>query len=187
MSKLFYIIGASGAGKDSVMNYCREQINGELPVVFAHRYITRPANAGGENHVSLSRLEFELRLQHGQFAMHWESHGLYYGIGIEINNWLQNGLTVVINGSREYLPIAMEKYPAIQPVLIDADTDLIKNRLNSRAREDKDAIDKRLQRNEELRLQDTDIARIQNNGAIQDAARQLLDLMLSTEKLDAER
>ena len=186
MSNLFYIIGASGAGKDSLMNHCRGQINGALPIVFAHRYITRPANAGAENHVSLTNEEFQLRLQHGLFALHWESHGLYYGIGIEINTWLQKGLSVIINGSREYLNTAIEKYPAIQPILITADTDLIKTRLNSRGREDDKSIAERLARNEQMSMADVEIIRIQNNGTIDDAAIQLLDFILPVGKLSPQ-
>jgi ribose 1,5-bisphosphokinase len=178
MSKLFYIIGASGAGKDSLMNHCREQINGAAPVVFAHRYITRPVGAGAENHIALSRAEFEMRLHKGLFAMHWESHGLMYGIGIEINDWLKNGLTVIINGSREYLKNGLEKYPAMQPVLIDADSALIETRLYSRAREDDEAILKRLARNQQLHLNGEELIRIQNNNAIDDAAQQLLKVIL---------
>lgn len=182
MSKLFYIIGASGAGKDSLMNYCREQINGALPIVFAHRYITRPANAGGENHVSLTDDEFKLRLNNGLFALHWDSHGLHYGIGIEVNAWLQKGLVVIVNGSRDYLSTAMEKYPAMQPILIDADADLIKARLNGRGRESEESITERIARNEKLSMDDTDIIRIHNNGTIDEAAQRLLNLILPVAK-----
>jgi ribose 1,5-bisphosphokinase len=182
MSNLFYIIGASGAGKDSLINHCRSQVNGALPIVFTHRYITRPANAGGENHVSLSNEEFQLRLQHGLFALHWESHGLYYGIGIEINTWLQAGLAVVINGSREYLNAAVERYPSIQPILIEADAELIKARLNGRGRESDESIGERIARNQQLSLKDTGIIRIQNNGAIDDAANELFNLILPAKR-----
>ncbi len=61
MAQLFYIIGASGVGKDSLMNYARQRINGSLPIVFAHRYITRAAKEGNENHVYVSPEEFRSR------------------------------------------------------------------------------------------------------------------------------
>lgn len=182
MSQLFYIIGASGAGKDSLMNFCRDKINGALPIVFAHRYITRPAGAGNENHVSLTVEEFQLRLKHGLFALHWESHGLHYGIGIEINNWLQQGLTVVINGSREYLDTATERYPAIIPVLITADPTLLQERLNSRGRENDDSIAERIARNHQFNLDGSGIMCVQNNGSLQEAADELMNVFLSAEK-----
>ena len=55
MGTLFYVVGASGAGKDSLLAYARAALGGGTPVFFAHRYITRPAEAGGENHVALSK------------------------------------------------------------------------------------------------------------------------------------
>ena len=182
MSQLFYVIGASGAGKDSLMNYCRDKINGTLPIVFAHRYITRPAGTGNENHISLTVEEFQLRLKHGSFALHWESHGLHYGIGTEINSWLQEGLTVIINGSREYLSTATERFPTLKPVLITADHALLQERLNSRGREDDDSIAKRIARNQQFNLDDSGIIRIQNNGSLQEAADELMNVFLSTEK-----
>ena len=54
-----YVMGPSGAGTDSVLARARALIPSDLPVAFAHRYITRPADAGGENHVALSEAEFE--------------------------------------------------------------------------------------------------------------------------------
>ena len=37
MPQLFYIVGASGVGKDSLMEYARLRINASMPVLFAHR------------------------------------------------------------------------------------------------------------------------------------------------------
>ena len=116
--KLFYVIGASGAGKDSLMNHARQQLAGSQPIVFAHRYITRPAEAGGENHISLFPAEFNNRKALGLFAMEWESHGQQYGIGIEIKTWLVSGINVVVNGSREYLSVVGERFPEMSVILI---------------------------------------------------------------------
>jgi ribose 1,5-bisphosphokinase len=98
---LVYVMGPSGAGKDSVLARARFLLPPQAPIVFAHRYITRPAEAGGENHVALSAAEFTLRRDHGLFAYHWRAHGNEYGIGSEIQAWRRVGLTVVISGSRE--------------------------------------------------------------------------------------
>src|SRR5262249_30542502 len=99
---LVYVMGPSGAGKDSVLNRARALLASDAPVVFADRYITRPAEAGGENHIALSAEEFDLRRTHGLFAFDWQAHGNRYGIGCEIHAWRQSGLTVVVSGSREH-------------------------------------------------------------------------------------
>lgn len=113
MSTLFYIIGASGAGKDTLINYARNAINATEQIIFAHRYITRIATYGNENHISLSHAEFKQRKLANFFALNWESHGNCYGIGREIDTWLRKGFSVVVNGSREYLPVAQLDIPMI--------------------------------------------------------------------------
>src|SRR5882672_10466123 len=117
---LVYVMGPSGAGKDSVMDRARALLPADASVVFAHRYITRPADTGGENHVALSQSEFALRRAHGLFAFHWQAHGNDYGIGWEIDAWRKAGLTVVVSGSREHF----QKMDGIDkdtvPVLITA-------------------------------------------------------------------
>lgn len=114
--RLWYVVGPSGAGKDSVMAYARQHCPPGLPLVFAHRYITRPADAGGENHVALSEAEFRWRAERGLFAMTWTRNGLHYGIGREVQDWLADGIDVVVNGSRHSLESARTVFPDMQPV-----------------------------------------------------------------------
>lgn len=183
MSTLFYVIGPSGAGKDTLINYARTRINGSGNVIFAHRYITRPPFTGNENHIYLSPEEFLQRRDANLFALHWESHGKYYGIGQEINNSMQNGLNVVINGSRQYLPVAQQLYPDMKVILIDASPQVIYERLESRGREDAVEIAKRIARSAEI---DTDLKnciRVLNDTAIEDAGDKLISIISVSEKL----
>ena len=180
MANLFYVIGASGAGKDSLIDYIRSNLPGDAPVVIAHRYITRPADAGGENHVALSRQEFLLRQQQACFAMHWYSHDTCYGIGTEINLWLNHDLNVVVNGSRAYLNEAAQRYPNLVPVLISVDPEVLRDRLRARGREDEQQINKRLQQAIQLEKQvrHPDLIRLENNTRLQDAGQSLLNIIL---------
>ncbi|WP_299176401.1 phosphonate metabolism protein/1,5-bisphosphokinase (PRPP-forming) PhnN [uncultured Neptuniibacter sp.] len=185
MAKLFYVIGASGVGKDSLLQYARETMSEKAPVVFTHRYITRPADAGGENHVALSRDEFERRHEQGCFAMSWQSHQNRYGIGIEIDQWLELGLNVVINGSRKYLPEAEKRYPNLIPVLISTSSTLLRERLTARGRETQPQIEARLAQAESLdkQLSHPDLIKIMNDGALSDAGDQLLAVIQEKELL----
>ena len=54
MGTLFYVVGASGVGKDTLLNFVKSKITVGEKVLFAHRYITRDAFSGGENHIELS-------------------------------------------------------------------------------------------------------------------------------------
>ncbi|SQA98136.1 Ribose 1,5-bisphosphate phosphokinase PhnN [Cedecea neteri] len=101
MSKLIWLMGPSGSGKDSLLSALRQQEHARLLV--AHRYITRAADAGCENHIALSANEFEQRQQLGLFALSWQAHEHSYGVGVEMDIWLEAGFDVVVNGSRQHL------------------------------------------------------------------------------------
>lgn len=182
-ARLFYVIGASGVGKDSVMNYARENSAGKSATkttgsIFAHRYITRPAHAGGENHVHLSPQEFLLRQSSGCFAMHWQSHGWSYGVGKEIELWMNQGLNVVVNGSRAYLPQASALYNNLTPVLIHVDPTTLKTRLLARGRENASEVEKRMLRAQQYsNISHPDLQRINNNHTLEHAGEEFLQLL----------
>jgi len=179
MSTLFYVIGASGAGKDTLMNYARTTINGEKAVIFAHRYITRPSNNGNESHVHLTAPEFKLRIEAGFFALHWESHGNHYGIGTEIDTWMEKGCNVVVNGSREYLPVAQQRYPEMIVILVEASPETISSRLAGRGRETAEEIEKRIRRSSQINCNLSNCIKIQNNDSVENAGDELIKIICS--------
>jgi ribose 1,5-bisphosphokinase len=175
MSQLIYIVGASGVGKDSLMHYARQRLNGSAPVLFAHRYITRPVAGISENHIALTPEEFQLRKAGGLFTLDWESHDLYYGIGREIIDWMRSGFHVVVNGSRQYLPIAKERYPHLVTIIIEADREIILQRLQNRGREDAGDITNRIKR--QPPLDKAGLISITNNGLLEEAGETLVSVL----------
>jgi ribose 1,5-bisphosphokinase len=170
-------MGPSGAGKDSVMGRARALLPPDAPVAFAHRYITRPAEAGGENHVALSAAEFALRRAHGLFAFHWHAHGNHYGIGREIYAWRSAGLTVVVSGSREHFQKLGGLDDDTWPVLITASPDKLAERLATRGREDAKAAVQRIGRGEAYDVNDHRLVTIVNDGALETAAEAFVSLL----------
>lgn len=176
-ARLIYVIGASGSGKDSLLTHARAHLAAEPGVVFAHRYITRAPDAGGENHVALTPAEFDMRLRTGLFALAWRSHDCGYGLGIEINQWLARGASVVVNGSREYLPEAQRRYPELLPVTIDVSPRVLRQRLLDRGRETHEQIALRLDRHDRLRRQALPGVVIRNDGPLREAGSALVTLI----------
>ncbi len=176
-AKIIYIMGPSGSGKDSVINGLRERNLSDCQI--AHRYITRPWQSGGENHVELSLAEFEQRKALGFFAFDWSANHHHYGVGKEIINWLEAGQNVVLNGSRSYLPDAMALYPnQVIPVLIDVSQEQLRERLERRDRESQSEIEQRIERHNQLRGNvDSSYQVIENNSTIDDAVDQLVDII----------
>jgi ribose 1,5-bisphosphokinase len=174
---LVYVMGPSGAGKDTVLGRARAMLSVDLPVVFAHRYITRPAHSGGENHIALSHREFALRRAYGLFAFHWQAHGNDYGIGREIHDWRRAGLTVVVSGSREHFQNMDGIDEETVPVLITAPVEQRQQRLLERGREDDASTAERLRRGVAHHFERPDMVTIVNDGAIDGAAEAFVEAL----------
>lgn len=175
--RLFYLIGPSGSGKDSLIHYVRKRI-GSAPVHFAPRYITRPSSAGGEDHVEVSPTEFERLREAGAFALHWRGNGLQYGIGVDIETRLDGGMSVLVNGSRAYLGEAAQRFPDLCPVLVEVAEEVLAERLIARGRETAAEIRARLERSRALPQPDhPELVVIRNDGDLAEAGDALLDLL----------
>jgi ribose 1,5-bisphosphokinase len=183
--RLIYLLGPSGAGKDTLIDLARTMLDGVHPVAFAHRYITRPATAGGEAHVALSEAEYADRLSRGLFAMAWDSHGLRYAVGREIDLWMAAGMTVVVNGSRAWLPQARARYPRIIPVVLTVAPDELRRRLSARGRETPEQIEARLARAAAFSIGTPDAVFIDNSGPPEHGAKALVRVLSAAAPLPA--
>jgi ribose 1,5-bisphosphokinase len=175
---LFYIIGASGVGKDSVINELKNKLTYKEGFIFTKRFITRPNSDSTEKHIPISNADFDFRLSNQLFALNWQANGNDYGIGIEIEYWLNEGLHVIVNGSRGYLDVAKTKYPELQSILIEVDKSILYNRLIGRNRESKEEIEQRLKRNEQFETLDYDII-INNESHLEVAVDSLYQFIRS--------
>ena len=147
-ARLFYLIGPSGAGKDTLLAALAREPAAGLRV--ARRYITRPRHAGDEDHIELSVDEFERRERAGEFLFAWQSHGFHYGVDRRVLDWLEAGDDVIVNGSRAYLETARAIYPALLPLWISVPEALLRERLGARGRESAAQVEARIRRNREL-------------------------------------
>lgn len=175
--RLVYVLGPSGAGKDSVINWARERLVSATQVVFTQRTITRPAHTDSESHHAVTEAQFESLHQSGEFAMCWRAHGHSYAIGKQIHHALQNGLTVVVSGSRDHLPQALRDFPSLQVVHINAPPGILRQRLLLRGREAAEDVEQRLER-EALKVPDgMRIAEIRNDGNLAVAGASFLEYL----------
>ncbi|ADP18388.1 phosphonate metabolism protein/1,5-bisphosphokinase (PRPP-forming) PhnN [Achromobacter sp. SD115] len=176
-ARLIYLMGASGSGKDTLLRLLRAELRGDEPVLVAHRYITRDSG-DTEDALRLTEDEFGRRAALGCFALRWASHGLQYGIGIEIDAWLSCGAAVIINGSRAHLEQAHSRYPALTAVEVTVDPGQLARRLAGRGRESAEQIAQRLARATQpfpVPLQ-CQLLRVSNDAAPETAAATLLDI-----------
>jgi len=178
-ARLVYVMGPSGAGKDSVMQLVRERLDGRWDVVFAHRYATRPSGSGHPNEVALGPGEFALRLARGLFCFAWDAWSVRYGVGAEVRTWVACGLTVVVSGSREHFVRVAHEDAAVLPVLITASVAERARRLRARARESEAAIVARLRRGDAIQPVHPALTTIDNEGPLERAATAFADLLIA--------
>lgn len=169
------VVGRSGAGKDSLIDYARTHFTTE-EARFVRRVVTRDADVGSEDHDTLDTQAFLVDMENGRFALSWEAHGLHYGLPVSLNADLAAGRIVVANLSRAIIPVLMQLYPSALVVEVVADADVVARRLAGRARETPETIDARLSRNVTMRLPSSTV-QIDNSGPLEIAGERLVALL----------
>ena len=127
---LVLVVGPSGAGKDTVLTLAKHALRDDPRVRFVRRVITRPAEAGAEDHEAVSDDEFERRA----FALQWRAHGLRYGIPADVVADLERGIVVVANASRSVIAEAASCF-LVRVIEVTAPPAILARRLAARGRE----------------------------------------------------
>ena len=176
--RLVYVIGASGSGKDTLIKAAADALADHPDIRFARRVITRQADPEGENHQPMSRDAFNARAEQDLFAMHWFANGHGYGVGLEINDWLSAGHIVVVNGSRQWLGPARDRYQELLPLLIEVSHATLRQRLLNRGRESVDEIEARMQRHQQMQPPSGQCIVINNDGPLTEAVQTFINAII---------
>ena len=169
--RLFAIVGPSGGGKDTLMAAAHAARPG---LHLARRVITRPETAGGEPFEGVSAEEFARRAASGAFALHWQAHGLRYGIPAALRDVLAEGRDVLVNLSRAVLPEAARAFPGLTVIHVTARPEVLARRLTARGRESADEIARRLARPAPPLAAWLKVIEIDNSGQLEAALAALL-------------
>lgn len=138
--KIVLIVGASGVGKDTLLQGVKNKIEAN----FAQRYITRAADTNEANfhldHEALETLD-----RNDYFISTWEAHGNKYAIA---KNQIKNGLNI-ISVSRSAIKDFEREFDDVTTIEISLPRDMLYERLKARGRENEEQIQKRLNRSYE--------------------------------------
>lgn len=165
---LYLVVGPSGVGKDTLLARARDRFSGDPGYVFPTRVITRPADAGGEDHDAVSEDTFAQMTARGAFALHWQAHDLHYGIRRDMVDDLLDGKNVVVNVSRGILEEARRRFSHLKIVFVTARPETRAARLVLRDRESLEDQIARLSR-EAAGVAGDDVVQVDNDGALEDA------------------
>jgi ribose 1,5-bisphosphokinase len=171
--RLVYVVGPSGAGKDSVLGWVRHQLASRPSIHWARRTITRALKPGDEVHEAVDELQFLALRERDAFVLDWQANGLYYGIRHSETAPLNQGDWVFLNGSRAHLDITRDRFPGLAVVHVSASPNTLRQRLLTRGREDPAQVEARIHRTQTL--PPIDGIEILNDGTLEDAGRLLLN------------
>lgn len=158
------LAGPSGAGKDTLLAGARRLLAGDGRIHFARRVITRPADAGGEEHEHLPESSFDA----ADLLLQWRAHGWRYGIR---RAEAERAPVTVMSLSRTVLEEAARLHPLLV-VEVTAPPAVLAARLAARGREDAAAIGARLAREAPL-PPGLRVARLVNDGTAEAGAATL--------------
>jgi ribose 1,5-bisphosphokinase len=178
--RVIYLVGGAGSGRDTLINEIRNTSAMQNDFFIAKRYITKLTQEikNRDNYVEVSKSEFANRVTLNAFALHWRANDTDYGIAADIELWLAVGSHVIINGSKENLTAAQQRYPNLIPVWLDVEAEILKERLQARGKDLESAITAKIASNKKLQAQRPDDAIvIDNNGNISDTLSAFEDML----------
>lgn len=169
------LLGPSGSGKDTLIDHARREFSGSADVLFVRRVITRPADAGSEDHIAMTDAEFDAAIDDGRFSLTWSANGLRYGLPRDVESHLAAGRVAVANGSRGAWNVIRQVFPNAVAVEIRVDPETLARRLQTRGRENAVEIAARLKRASDLTKEFEAGLIIDNSGAVETAGARLTD------------
>ncbi|MBN8997292.1 MAG: phosphonate metabolism protein/1,5-bisphosphokinase (PRPP-forming) PhnN [Rhizobiales bacterium] len=171
---LVAVVGPSGSGKDTLIDYARARLAADRSVLFVRRVVTRPSLPSAEDHDSLPLPAFMAARAAGAFAVTWEAHGLHYAIPAEALRHVAGGGVAVANGSRAALPEIRSAFGRVITVSITCRPEVLAARLAARGREDGDEQERRKARGMLLFRGEPDSVEIDNSGDVSVAGEALV-------------
>lgn len=179
-----FVVGPSGAGKDSLIAYARGAFAGNERILFPRRIVTR-ASSEHEDHDSLNEASFAEAESSGAFALSWRAHGLGYAIPKAAREDVEAGKVAVCNISRRVVPWSRVHLPNVAVVEVTAPAEILAARLAGRARLEDGDLAARLTRS--LEVWTPVDASIVNDRSIDEAGRELVALISKhAERIDGE-
>ena len=175
MSLVFVITGPSGVGKGTLIRGLRERIPELELSVSATTRAPRPGEVDGVDYVFLEQVEFERRVQAGDFVEHARYSGNRYGtLRSELERRMAAGHPVVleieVQGARQVRAAMPE---AVQVFIAPPGESALRTRLVTRGTDSPEAVAARLSTaRSELEAQ-TEFAHVVVNDRLEDAISEL--------------
>ena len=174
---LILVVGPSGSGKDTLIDAAKAALADDPRFHFPQRDITRPAEAGGEDHNPVDAATFEARKAAGDYALCWGAHALFYGVPATIAAPLAAGVSVVVNVSRSVIDQARDTFPPTAVVSLSVPEDVLRRRLAARGRETAEQIESRVARAAAVPVSGPNVFEVVNDDTVETAVARFLSAL----------
>jgi guanylate kinase len=146
VTTVFIISAPSGSGKSTLVS---RLVQRDQRLRFSVSYTTRKPRGRekpGENYIYISRLEFETRIDAGEFLEFAEVFGNYYGTSRKIlEQSRQEGMDLVLDIDVQGARQLKERLPeAVSIFVLAPSRDILEQRLRARSEDAEEVIQRRL-------------------------------------------
>jgi phosphonate metabolism protein PhnN/1,5-bisphosphokinase (PRPP-forming) len=177
---LILLIGNSGSGKDSLIQWVSDHWpHDRIPPIIPVRVITRPPSPETEAYQSISEEKFQALSKLNAFSLQWKSYGIYYGVKAEIEDYLTQGRSVLVNVSRQIVEDARSRLPRVCVIFVKVPLQITQERIRARGREHGEDLERRLERARNNQEFPTADYQIDNSGDLATAGDQLLKVLFT--------
>ena len=146
--RVVLVVGPSGSGKDSLLRGARQYFGEGGSLGFVRRYITRPPDESEDNYY-IDQTAFSLLKQLNFFISTWQAHGNHYGIpchALASSGSLKGYDLLLLSISRSAIVDFEQRHDTVTTIQIMVKEDVLRERLESRGRENNLEIRQRLER-----------------------------------------
>ncbi|MCB5173962.1 MULTISPECIES: phosphonate metabolism protein/1,5-bisphosphokinase (PRPP-forming) PhnN [Microvirga] len=172
-----FVVGPSGAGKDTLLALAQAELSGDNRFLFPRRLVTRSSSAW-EEHDTITEEEFEAGQAEGRFTLSWKAHGHGYALPGSCLQAVRVGCLVVCNISRTLVDDARRRLPNVAVVEVTAPRAVLAERLAKRNRTDDANLEARLARSSEVGPVQADLT-VVNDRSPEVGAGQLIAFLRS--------
>ncbi len=179
VGNLFVVSAPSGAGKTTL---CRALRQAYPKIRYSISHTTRnprPGESNGVDYYFTTEAEFLMMRDQGQWAEWAQVHGHYYGTSIKIlDQALSQGrdilLDIDVQGTRQLL----QRYPDAVTIFIMAPSlTILRQRLQNRATDDAETIDRRLRNAEKEIAQKSIYRHVIVNDVLEQATNEFIQIV----------
>lgn len=167
MKKIVLIVGASGVGKDTLL----ELVKDSLEANFVKRYITRIPDEN-ESNFYLDKKAFFVLEENGYFVSSWKAHGNLYGIAKE---HIKKGLNI-ISVSRDAVKDFEKAFKHVTTIHVTLPKNQLQQRLENRKRETSEEIQLRLHRALK-KVEAKKLIEFDNSDSLENSSKSFLSLL----------